>query len=78
VLHHCEQRGALYAPPRWTRNFLLSHKARDCLRRRSLIRGLSAGRPPEEAAYEMTWIGGQIIPKAQHLFGRMGAVRGSE
>jgi hypothetical protein len=48
------------------------------LLRRSLIRGLSAGRPPEEAAYEMTWIGGQIIPKAQHLFGRMAAVRGSE
>ena len=35
-----ELRGALYAVPRWTRNFLLSHKVRECLRRRSLIRGL--------------------------------------
>jgi hypothetical protein len=26
----------------------------------------------------MTWIDGQIIPKAQHLFGRMAGVRGSE
>jgi hypothetical protein len=56
----------------------LSHKARDRLRQRSLIRGLSAGRPPEEAAYEMTCIGGQIIPVAQHLFGRMAKVLGSE
>src|SRR5229473_7950594 len=73
-----EHRGALYAVPRYTRNFLLSHKVRECLRRRSLIRGLPAGRLTEEAAREMTWIRGQIIPKAQHLFGRTATVRGSE